>query len=142
MSRLPKEHVSVRRPNDSQRSGHQVRLHREDGGCLLWQFDQRWRLIGYRIAELDWIFTNITAGVTHLLVSPGTPGFDQTGPISPWTFELRVTNWAYDVQIDAIHVAEGEKLIKLPNFSRRIEVIGDSLASGMYTSYEGLSSWA
>lgn len=46
------------------------------------------------------------------------------------------------MQIAAVHVAEGEKLIKLPAPKRRIEVIGDSLAAGMYTSYEGLSSWA
>ncbi|GAB1311692.1 GDSL-like Lipase/Acylhydrolase-like protein [Madurella fahalii] len=99
-------------------------------------------LVGYRIGGLDWMFTNITAGATHLLVSPDTPGASLTGPIDPWTFEMRVTNWAYGVQIDAVHVAAGERLIKLPDFNRRIEVIGDSLASGMYTSYEGLSSWA
>jgi hypothetical protein len=98
-------------------------------------------LVGYRIGGLDWMFTNITAGATHLLVSPETPGSSQTGPINPWTFEMRVTNWAYGVQIDAVHVAKGEKLVKIPDFGRRIEVIGDSLASGMYTTYEGLSSW-
>ena len=90
----------------------------------------------------DWTFTNITAGATHLLVSPEYPGATLTGPINPWTFELRVSNWAYGIQISAVHVATGEKLIKIPDFGRRIEVIGDSLASGMYTSYEGLSSWA
>ncbi|KAK0612917.1 Lipase, GDSL-like protein [Bombardia bombarda] len=99
-------------------------------------------LVGYRIGGLDWMFTNVTAGGTHLLVSPATPGSALTAPINPWTFELRVTNWAYGVQIDSVHVAPGEKLVKLPDFGRRIEVIGDSLASGMYTSYEGLSSWA
>jgi len=99
-------------------------------------------LVGYRIAGLDWQFTNITAGATHLLVSPDTPGSSLTGPVNPTTFELRVTNWAYGVQIDSVHVAAGEKLIKLPNAPRRIEIIGDSLAAGMYTSYEGLSSWA
>ncbi|KAL1840850.1 hypothetical protein VTJ49DRAFT_7693 [Mycothermus thermophilus] len=99
-------------------------------------------LVGYRIGGLDWMFTNITAGATHLLVSPDTPGADLTGPINPWTFELRVTNWAYGVQIDSVHVAAGEKLVKVPDYPRRIEVIGDSLAAGMYTSYEGLSSWA
>ncbi|KAK3298511.1 Lipase, GDSL-like protein [Chaetomium fimeti] len=98
-------------------------------------------LVGYRIGGLDWIFTNITAGGTHLLVSPETPGSGETGPINPWTFEMRVSNWAYGVQIDAVHVADGEKLVKIPEFGRRIEVIGDSLASGMYATYEGLSSW-
>lgn len=99
-------------------------------------------LVGYRISGLDWIFTNVTVGGTHLFVSPETPGSDLTAPISPSTFELRVTNWAYRIQIEAVYVAEGEKLIKIPDYGRRIEVIGDSLASGMYTSYEGLSSWA
>ncbi|KAK4660222.1 hypothetical protein QC762_117160 [Podospora pseudocomata] len=99
-------------------------------------------LVGYRIGGLDWIFTNITAGATHLLVSPETPGSSLTGPINPWTFELRVSNWAYGIQIDSVHVAKGEKLIKIPDHGRRIEVIGDSLSAGMYTTYEGLTSWA
>ncbi|KAK3336650.1 Lipase, GDSL-like protein [Cercophora scortea] len=99
-------------------------------------------LIAYRIGGLDWMFTNVTAGGTHLLVSADTPGSSLTAPINPWTFEMRVTNWAYGLQIDSVHVAAGEKLVKLPDFGRRIEVIGDSLAAGMYTSYEGLSSWA
>ncbi|KAK3330537.1 SGNH hydrolase-type esterase domain-containing protein [Apodospora peruviana] len=99
-------------------------------------------LVAYRIGGLDWMFTNVTAGGTHLLVSPTTPGSALTAPINPWTFELRVTNWAYGVQITAVHVGAGDKLIKVPEFDRRIEVIGDSLAAGMYTSYEGLSSWA
>ncbi|KAK3939420.1 lipase [Diplogelasinospora grovesii] len=99
-------------------------------------------LVAYRIGGLDWMFTNITAGATHLLVSPDTPGSNLTGPINPWTFELRVTNWAYGVQIDSVHVAAGERLVKLPDYGRRIEIIGDSLAQGYSTSYEGLSSWA
>ncbi|KAJ4298694.1 hypothetical protein N0V88_003726 [Collariella sp. IMI 366227] len=88
-------------------------------------------LVGYRIGGM---FTNITAGATHLLVNSDTPGSGETGPISPWTFELRVTNWGYGVQIDAVHVAKGERLVKLPDYRRRIEVIGDSLASGMYAT--------
>ncbi|KAK3394410.1 Lipase, GDSL-like protein [Podospora didyma] len=97
-------------------------------------------LVAYRISGLDWSFTNVTGKSTHLLVSPSTPGAASAGPISPWTFEMRVTNWAFGVQIEAVHVAAGERLIKLPDFDRRIEVIGDSLAAGMYTSYEGLSN--
>ncbi|KAK3367085.1 Lipase, GDSL-like protein [Lasiosphaeria ovina] len=99
-------------------------------------------LVGYRIGGLDWAFANITAGSTHLLVSPADPNSGLTAPINPWTFELRVTNWAFGIQIDSVHVAAGEKLVKLPDLGRRIEFIGDSLAAGMYTSYEGLSSWA
>ncbi|KAI1391960.1 SGNH hydrolase-type esterase domain-containing protein [Hypoxylon trugodes] len=99
-------------------------------------------LIGYRIAGLDWTFTNVTAGATHLLVSPETPGVNETQPINPLTFELRVTNWEYGVQIDKVHVGAGESLVKIPAYNRTIEFIGDSLSAGMYTSYEGLSSFA
>lgn len=91
---------------------------------------------------MDWQFTNITAGATHHLVTEQTPGLDLSTIGAVTTFELRVTNWAYGVQIDSIHVAAGHKLVKLPDARRKIEVIGDSLAAGMYTSYEGLSSWA
>ncbi|OTB15330.1 hypothetical protein K445DRAFT_318164 [Daldinia sp. EC12] len=99
-------------------------------------------LVGYRVGGMDWTFTNVTAGATHLLVTPSTPGINETYPINPLTFELRVTNWAYGVQIDKVHVAAGESLIKIPPHERTIEFIGDSLSSGMYTSYEGLSSFA
>lgn len=99
-------------------------------------------LIGYRIDGQDWLFTNVTTNATHLLVSADTPGVSLTSPISPSTFEMRVTNWGYGVQISSVHVAKGEKLIKLPNFGRNIEVIGDSLSSGYSASFEGLSSYA
>ena len=56
-------------------------------------------LVAYRISGQDWQFTNVTSGATHLLVSPDTPSVDLTAPISPKTFELRVTNWEYGVQI-------------------------------------------
>ena len=39
-----------------------------------------------------------------------------------------------------VHVGKKEKLIKLPDYSRRIEFIGDSLSSGYAASLEGLSS--
>lgn len=52
-------------------------------------------LIGYRIDGQDWQFTNVTANAAHLLVSPSTTGVNLTTPITPSTFELRVTNWAY-----------------------------------------------
>ncbi|KFY82921.1 hypothetical protein V498_08398 [Pseudogymnoascus sp. VKM F-4517 (FW-2822)] len=99
-------------------------------------------LVAYRINGEDWQFSNITTNATHLLVSPSTEGVDLTTPISPSTFELRVTNWAYGVQVKSVHVAAGASLIKLKDYNRRIEVIGDSLSSGMYGTYEGLSSYA
>jgi hypothetical protein len=99
-------------------------------------------LIAYRIDGQDWQFTNITTSATHLLVSANTTGVNLTSPIAPSTFELRVTNWAYGVQIAAVHVGQGEKLVKVPDFGRSIEVIGDSISAGMYSTLEGLSSFA
>ncbi|CZR51673.1 related to GDSL-like lipase/acylhydrolase domain protein [Phialocephala subalpina] len=99
-------------------------------------------LIGYRIDGQDWQFTNVTTNATHLLVSPSTPGVNLTTPINPSTFELRVTNWGYGVQIASVHIGKGEKLIKIPDFGRTIEVIGDSLSAGQYSTFEGLSSYA
>ncbi|KAL0937345.1 GDSL-like lipase acylhydrolase [Colletotrichum truncatum] len=99
-------------------------------------------LVAYRIAGLDWMHTNVTAGATHLFVSPKTAGIELTGPVSPVTFEMRVTNWGYGVQIEKVHVAAGEKLIKIPDYPRRVEFIGDSLSAGMYNSYEALAGFA
>ncbi|KAI1343372.1 SGNH hydrolase-type esterase domain-containing protein [Xylariaceae sp. FL0016] len=99
-------------------------------------------LIGYRIGGMDWSFTNVTKGATHLLVTSKTPGVNETYPVNPLTFELRVSNWGNGVQIDKVHVAAGESIVKIPNHNRTIEFIGDSLSAGMYTSYESLSSFA
>jgi len=99
-------------------------------------------LIGYRIDGQDWQFTNITTNATHLLVNSNSTSVNLTSPISPSTFELRVTNWAYGVQIASVHVAKGENLVKVPDFGRTIEFIGDSISAGMYSTLEGLSSFA
>jgi hypothetical protein len=99
-------------------------------------------LIAYRIDGQDWQFTNISTGATHLLVNSNTTAVNLTYPITPSTFEMRVTNWAYGVQIAAVHVTQGEKLIQIADFPRTIEVIGDSLSAGMYATYEGLASFA
>ncbi|APA11901.1 hypothetical protein sscle_08g066710 [Sclerotinia sclerotiorum 1980 UF-70] len=98
-------------------------------------------LIAYRVNGQDWQFTNITTSATHLLVSPESPAVDVPWPINPATFELRVTNWAYGVQISAVHLSQGQSLIKIPNYSRSIEFIGDSLSSGYTATLEGLSSF-
>ncbi|KAG9238734.1 GDSL-like Lipase/Acylhydrolase-like protein [Amylocarpus encephaloides] len=98
-------------------------------------------LVAYRVSGQDWTLTNITKGATHLLVSAATPGVRLSYPINPSTFELRVTNWAYGVQIDSVHISKGEKLVKIPDFGRSIELIGDSLTSGDLATLEGLSSY-
>jgi lysophospholipase L1-like esterase len=99
-------------------------------------------LIAYRVGGLDWQFTNVTADATHHLVSPSTPGINATlSRQLPLTFELRVTNWAYGVQVSAVHLASSKKLIKIPNYPKTIEFIGDSLTSGMYATYEAFSGF-
>lgn len=59
---------------------------------------------------------------------------------SPQTFELRVTNWGYGVQIQNVLV-NGGQLIKIPDYTRRMELIGDSLSAGQYRTLEGISSY-
>ncbi|KAK2026679.1 GDSL-like Lipase/Acylhydrolase [Colletotrichum zoysiae] len=103
-------------------------------------------LVAYRVAGLDWMHTNVTAGATHLFVSPETtPGVvGLAGPVSPATFEMRVTNWAYGVQVDRVHVAGGGggSLVAVPDYPRRVEFVGDSLSAGMYATYEAMAGFA
>ncbi|KAH0169299.1 SGNH hydrolase, partial [Aureobasidium melanogenum] len=76
-------------------------------------------------------------------LAPGLKfGFTGDKSQRPQTFELRVTNYAYGVQIAGIHLSKDAKLIKIPNFPKKIEVIGDSLSVGQYGTFEGLSSYA
>jgi lysophospholipase L1-like esterase len=98
-------------------------------------------LVGYRLDGQDWRFGNVTAGSTHQFISDQTPGFNLSYTATR-TFELRVTNWAYGVQIAAVHLAPNARLVKIPNFPRTIEIIGDSLSAGQYNTYEALSTWS
>lgn len=100
-------------------------------------------LVAYRFAGQDWMFSNVTANSTHQFVDASTLGFNLTTQTQrPQTFELRVTNYAYGVQIAGVHVAKHARLVQIPNFGRKIEVIGDSLSAGQYATYEGISSYA
>ena len=101
-------------------------------------------LIAYRIDGQDWMLTNVTANTTHLLVTPETIGYNLTTPkTAVQTFEMRVTNWAYGVQIEAVHVSGGAaQLVKIPNYARTMELIGDSLSAGQYGTLEGISSYS
>lgn len=96
-------------------------------------------LVAYRVGGLDWQFTNVTASSSHLLVTSRPHDTDLSKPQS---FELRVKNWGYGVQVAGVHVASGKKLYKTKTYPRHIEIIGDSLSSGQYASYEAISSWA
>ncbi|KAK3677878.1 hypothetical protein LTR78_001973 [Recurvomyces mirabilis] len=101
-------------------------------------------LIAYRIDGQDWMLTNVTANSTHLLVTPSTAGFNLTTPQGALqSLELRVTNWAYGVQINCIHVSGGPaRLVKVPEYTRTMELIGDSLSAGQYATLEGISSYS
>ncbi|GAB7346695.1 hypothetical protein MBLNU459_g1814t2 [Dothideomycetes sp. NU459] len=101
-------------------------------------------LVAYRLDGQDWVLTNVTANTTHLLVTPQSTGYNLTTPInSTQTLELRVTNWAYGVQIAGISVSGGAaKLVKVPNYTRTMELIGDSLSAGQYATLEGISSYS
>ena len=71
------------------------------------------------------MFTNVTHSTTHLLITPETVGYNLTTPAGAMqTFELRVTNWAYGVQIAGVHLSADGALFKLPDFPKTIEVIG------------------
>lgn len=101
-------------------------------------------LVAYRLDGQDWMLTNVTANTTHLFVTPTTTGYNLTTPVgATQTLELRVTNWAYGVQIAGVHVSGGNaKLVKIPNYTRTMELIGDSLSAGQYATLEGISSYS
>jgi hypothetical protein len=45
------------------------------------------------------------------------------------------------VQISSVHLSSNSSLIKIPNFAKNIEFIGDSLTSGMFATYEAFSGF-
>ena len=99
-------------------------------------------LVAYRIDGLDWQFSNVTANTTYHFITAATNGINITTVNNYHSFELRVTNWSYGVQLAGVKVDANGSLIRIPNYSRTIEIIGDSLTAGQYQSYEGVSSWA
>ncbi|KAJ5977586.1 Esterase SGNH hydrolase-type subgroup [Penicillium viridicatum] len=92
-------------------------------------------LVAYRIGSLDWQFSNITASSTYQFVGPESELKDGDEPVGKNTFEMRV-------QIAGVAVANDAVLTKPPTFEKRVEIIGGSLASGQFATYETLSSWS
>jgi hypothetical protein len=98
-------------------------------------------LLAYRLDGQDWSLTNVTANSTQLLITTGTPGYNLTSASAVKTLEVRVTNWAYGVQLSGVHVSGGNaSLVKIPNYTRTMEFIGDSLSAGQYGTLETISS--
>ncbi|KAL2862828.1 SGNH/GDSL hydrolase family protein [Aspergillus lucknowensis] len=98
-------------------------------------------LVAYRLGGQDWQFANVTANDAYQFVGPWTTGVNLTEATAPKTFELRVTNWAYGY-LAGVSVAHNASIHKIDPFPKMVEVIGDSLSSGDFATYEGLSSWA
>ncbi|OQO00305.1 hypothetical protein B0A48_14092 [Cryoendolithus antarcticus] len=98
-------------------------------------------LIAYRLDGQDWQLTNVTANSTNLLVTAKSDGYNLTSSgRATQVLEIRVTNWAYGVQIAGVHVVG--KLVRIPGYTRTMELIGDSLSAGQYATLEGISSYA
>ncbi|KAL3480881.1 SGNH hydrolase-type esterase domain-containing protein [Aspergillus californicus] len=92
-------------------------------------------LLAYRIGGQDWQFVNVTANDSYQFVGPSTTGVNLTEATAQKTFEMRVQLAGVSVDADAaIH--------RIKPFPRMVEIIGDSLSSGDFATYEGLSSWA
>ncbi|KAL4867982.1 hypothetical protein BDV12DRAFT_186266 [Aspergillus spectabilis] len=92
-------------------------------------------LVAYRIGGQDWQFANVTANDAYQFVGPWTTGVNLTESTVKRTFELRV-------QLAGIAVAPDAAVYQIKPFPKMVEVIGDSLSSGDFATYEGLSSWA
>ncbi|KAJ5143222.1 CAZyme family CE2 [Penicillium bovifimosum] len=99
-------------------------------------------LVAYRIGSLDWQFSNVTADSTYQFVGPWSELKDGDEPIGKNIFEMRVTNWGIGVQIAGVAVAKDAVITKAPTFDKRVEIIGGSLASGQFATYETISSWS
>lgn len=75
-------------------------------------------------------------------MSSSTPGQNLTiAGVQSQTFEFRVTNWAYGVQVEKIWVSKGENIKNIPSYPLAVEMISDSLTAGYGNTYEGMPSF-
>ncbi|KAJ5668976.1 Esterase SGNH hydrolase-type subgroup [Penicillium macrosclerotiorum] len=91
-------------------------------------------LVAYRLGSLDWQFSNVTADSTYQFVGNWT-GLSDAQIEQKKIFEMRV-------QIASVAVAGGSELTVPPKYGKKVEIIGGSVVSGQYATYETLSSWA
>lgn len=98
-------------------------------------------LVAYRVGNLDWQYSNVTADSTYQFIGEESNLGDiplETGKV----FEMRVTNWGIGVQIASVSSGSDAQLNVPPKFDKKVEVIGGSVAAGQYGTYETLSSWS
>lgn len=81
-------------------------------------------LLAWRLDGQDWQFSNVTANTTYQFVSATTTGANLTQTGQMQTFEMRVTSWGYGVQLDGVKISTNGRLVKLPNYSKNVEIIG------------------
>ncbi|CAG7938947.1 unnamed protein product [Penicillium olsonii] len=96
---------------------------------------QAHRLRFNSVGSLDWQFSNVTADATYQFVGPWSELADGEEIPDKNVFEMRV-------QIAGVAVASDAALSQPPKFEKKIEIIGGSLASGQFATYETLSSWS
>lgn len=98
-------------------------------------------LVAYRVGNLDWQYSNVTADSTYQFYGEESDFGDvplDTGKV----FEMRVTNWGIGVQVASVSSGSDAHLNVPPKFDKKVEVIGGSVAAGQYGTYETLSSWS
>ncbi|KAL4916161.1 SGNH hydrolase-type esterase domain-containing protein [Aspergillus aurantiobrunneus] len=109
-------------------------------------------LVAYRIGGQDWQFANVTANDAYQFVGPWTTGLNLTDATAQRADKLGL--WIRlllsfcsplilrTVQLSSVSVDLDAAIYEVKPFPRMVEVIGDSLSSGDFATYEGLSSWA
>ncbi|KAM0090883.1 hypothetical protein ACP6JD_005767 [Aspergillus fumigatus] len=85
-----------------------------------------------RLGGQDWQFSNVTANATYQFIGPTTTGLNLTNAGDAKSFELRA----------GVSVAADATISRIDEYPKMVEIIGDSLSSGDFATYEGLSSWA
>ncbi|KAH1911378.1 hypothetical protein KXV57_003082 [Aspergillus fumigatus] len=108
------------------------------------QYTSQGVLVAYRLGGQDWQFSNVTANATYQFIGPTTTGLNLANAGDAKSFELRVTNWAYGYvsPLPGVSVAADATISRIDEYPKMVEIIGDSLSSGDFATYEGLSSWA
>lgn len=97
-------------------------------------------LLAWRLDGQDWQFSYVASKKTCQFIDSASLGFNLS-PALVRSFEIRVTNWAYGIQLESVLVGNYERLLSIARLPRNIEIIGDLLSAGQYTTYESISSW-
>ncbi|KAK9653473.1 hypothetical protein HCH54_003387 [Aspergillus fumigatus] len=125
------------------------------------QYTSQGVLVAYRLGGQDWQFSNVTANATYQFIGPTTTGLNLTNAGDAKSFELRGRHLQTGptdtcprsvyrrnlltmstIQLAGVSVAADATISRIDEYPKMVEIIGDSLSSGDFATYEGLSSWA